>query len=494
MKTISIRHNRLLPSKKTIDRLTCLIVLVPGNIKENSWESVPYGSRIHGQLKNRKAACNAGDIETLDLPNVFATHVVVVFVSKNYDTFQRLTLARKTIKVALRCLPSTLSILFHCGERDGAPWGEALSSALYARLADLPSYKSKEAKPIALRTVHYYGLTSRVDTRRVQAEAAGNELARRLTQLPANKLTPALYRKEIGVLAKQHGWRTRFYDINQLKRKRAGAFLAVVQGSATKDAGIMHLSYRPPRAKGKPVALVGKGICFDTGGVNVKTARYMQHMQEDMAGSAVALGALLTFTQLQVTFPIDCWLALAQNHVGPDAYKPGDVVTALNGTTIEVVHTDAEGRMVLADTLALAARNKPRLIIDYATLTGACVYALSTRYSGVLTNREAYLSPLIEVGRISGERIWPFPIDEDFDEALESDIADLKQCALDGEADHIIAARFLKRFVEDTPWVHIDLAAGRHRGGLAHIPTDTTGFGVRFTLELLLGRYLEQSK
>jgi leucyl aminopeptidase len=222
--------------------------------------------------------------------------------------------------------------------------------------------------------------------------------------------------------------------------------------------------------------------------MNLKTSRHMHGMHEDMEGSAVALGTLLALTRLKAPFAIDCWLALAQNHIGPRAYKQNDVVTACNGTTIEVIHTDAEGRMVLADTLALAAREKPRLIIDYATLTGTCVYALGTRYSGAFTNRDALTPAIIAAGRESGERVWPFPLDDDYDQALESGIADIKQCTLEGEADHILAARFLKRFVADRPWLHIDLSAGNSKGGLAHIPTDVTGFGVRFTLNLLLDR------
>ncbi len=142
--------------------------------------------------------------------------------------------------------------------------------------------------------------------------------------------------------------------------------------------------------------------------------------------------------------------------------------------------------MVLADTLALAARKRPALMIDYATLTGACIYALSSRYSGACSNRPAFIDSIMRAGRDSGERVWPFPLDEDFDEALESKIADLKQCTLGGEADQILAARFLRRFVDDAPWIHIDLAAGNHKGGLAHIPTDITGFGIRFTTRLLL--------
>lgn len=151
--------------------------------------------------------------------------------------------------------------------------------------------------------------------------------------------------------------------------------------------------------------------------------------------------------------------------------------------------------MVLADTLALACKEKPQLLIDYATLTGACIYSLSSRYSGVFSNRDTLHATLTTAGRDSGERVWPFPLDKDFDEDLKSTIADTKQCTLEGEADHILAARFLNRFVDSKiNWVHVDLAASNRKGGLGHIPTDTTGFGVRYTLNLLLQQdALEQS-
>ncbi len=494
MKTITFRHSKALPRGKSIDRFSALVVLLPNDSGSVSWQRVPYGDRIKAFLKQRKVTRKAGETTTFDLPNQLSTHTVLLFEPETQEAFQRLTLAGKIAKQLFSVSPRKILIVNCIDEKVGAPLCEAFMSALLARCAELPSFKSTKPKPASLQSIHYVGLTKRIDTRRLLAEAQGNELARHLTLLPANSLTPGLYRREVNRIAKRQGWRVRFLDIAELKRKKAGAFLAVAQGSTVKDAGILHLSYRPTKSKGKPVTLVGKGICFDTGGVNVKSARYMQNMHEDMEGSAVALGTLLALTQLKVDFPVECWLALAQNHIGPEAYKPNDVVTATNGTTIEVVHTDAEGRMVLADTLSLASRSKPKLIIDYATLTGACVYSLSSRYSGAFTNRDHFTTPLIEAGRISGERVWPFPTDEDFDEAIESDIADVKQCALDGEADHIIAARFLQRFVGDVPWIHLDLSAGRNRGGLAHIPTATTGFGVRFTLELLLGNRLDLSQ
>jgi leucyl aminopeptidase len=200
---------------------------------------------------------------------------------------------------------------------------------------------------------------------------------------------------------------------------------------------------------------------------------------------------LIALSELRIPIAADAWLAITENNIGPSAYRPQEVVRACNGTTIQVIHTDAEGRMVLADTLALAARTRPRLTIDFATLTGACVYALTERYSGVFTNRPELAARLQSAGADSGERVWNFPLDEDFDSDLESTVADIVQCAVEGKGDHILAARFLKRFIGDrNPWVHVDLSSATRRGGLAHVGTEITGFGVRLTLELLLAQKL----
>jgi len=183
---------------------------------------------------------------------------------------------------------------------------------------------------------------------------------------------------------------------------------------------------------------------------------------------------------------LDCWLALAQNHISPKAYKQNDIVKALNGTTIEVIHTDAEGRMVLADTLTLASRGKPDWMIDFATLTGSMAMALGARYSGVFGNRDELVQRAVSVGKQSGERLCAFPLDEDYEAALDSKVADIKQCTLDGGADHILATRFLKRFVEhDVPWLHVDLSASRCEGGLGSVASDVTGFGVAWGLQML---------
>jgi leucyl aminopeptidase len=182
---------------------------------------------------------------------------------------------------------------------------------------------------------------------------------------------------------------------------------------------------------------------------------------------------------------VEAWLALAQNHIGPRAYKQNDVVTSIDGTTIEIIHTDAEGRMVLSDTLALAARTKPNAILDFATLTGSMKTALGNRYCGIFSNREALIDDAVAAGKATGERVCPFPMDADYESALDSAIADVKQCSMEGQADHILAARFLRRFVHDVPWVHMDLSASTCPGGLGASASDVTGFGVAWGVEML---------
>lgn len=473
------------PTVAQVDRLEAWILVVPGAMPAARWRRLPYGRAIAAR---RRRGGRAGEVFATDLPNARGTRAVVIEASDG-AAFARLGLARRAVERAVESDPRTIA-LSPVGLDDDAAgaWLEALVSAALARGARMPTLKSAGRERGRLRSVRVLGHRSGDAFARARAEAAGNALARYLSAQPASELTPGVYRERVARLAREQGWTMEFLDTAALRRRGAGAFLAVTQGSAPDDAGIVRLGYRPkagrPRAS---LALVGKGICFDTGGVNLKTARGMLGMHEDMQGSAVALGTLLALSTLEVDFRIDCWLALAQNHVGPEAYKPGDVVRAADGTSIEVIHTDAEGRMVLADTLVFASREKPSLILDFATLTGACVHALGKGYSGVFTNREALNAELVAAGRTSGERVWPFPQDADYDEALESPIADVRQCAVDGGADHILAARFLSRFVQGgRPWVHVDLSSATHKGGLAHVPTDTIGFGVRFATALLL--------
>ncbi len=324
--------------------------------------------------------------------------------------------------------------------------------------------------------------------RQGQALGDANNSVRTLADMPANELNPATYEAHARDFAKSHGLSYEFWDIAELKKKKAGAFLAVNRADPDSKAGIVILKYRPKKpSKNTPVlALVGKGLCFDTGGYNVKTGSYMYGMHGDMTGSALAIALCGYFAKTQAPFEVHAYLAIAENLISPTAYKPNEVVIACDGTSIEVIDTDAEGRMVLSDTLALVRRTKPTLCIDYATLTGAAIRSLDTRRAAVFSNREDLAELAVAAGRKSGERTWSFPIGEDYRDMLKSKIADLQQCASVNNADHIYAATFLSHFIGDeTPWVHVDLVPAENKGGLGLASTDTTGFGVLWTRQFV---------
>ena len=363
-------------------------------------------------------------------------------------------------------------------------------AAALAAAFRLPDFKSRSARSHQVNSPDRHD--EKIDLKRTLAEAQGNNLARWLTALPANKLDAVEYVSVLRELAGQHGWQFKKYGVAELKKKGAGAFLAVAQGNADDSACIVRLRYRPGGSKKAPaLSLVGKGIIFDTGGTNLKPFMSMLDMHIDMGGSAVAVGTLLAITELGLSDSVDCWLAITENRTGPTAYKSQDVVTAANGKTIQTIHTDAEGRMALADTLVFACKDKPRFILDYATLTGACISAVTARYSGVFTNQPDLHPVLKKCGQESGERVWPFPIGKEFMEELKSDTADFKQCSPNAGGDHILAASFLNEFVDEKiSWVHVDLSAMQRKGGLAHVPTEITGFGVRFSMHLIVDKHI----
>ena len=406
--------------------------------------------------------------------------------------FEQQTVLRKALQLLLAEKPGEITIGVSGPAARRRHAAELAVYSAWVNGARLPERK-KKPESAELQVIRLCGYKTPDGFSAQRAVAEGNLLCRELTVLPPNELTPGGYRRRAGQLAKQRGWRHEEYDMKRLRKMGAGAFAAVAQGSAEQDAAIVHLRYRHPRAK-KSFALVGKGICFDTGGHNLKSARYMQGMHKDMNGSAVALGILLAASGARLPVQLDCWMAIARNDISPRAYHQNEVVTALDGTTIEIVHTDAEGRMVLADTLALAARARPDLMVDFATLTGSMHVAVGERYSGIFATSEDLARRAIAAGKASGERVCVFPLDEDYDEALDSDIADVKQCTMEGEADHILASRFLKRFTDDRPWLHMDLSSARCKGGLGAVATDTNGFGVAWGVEFLKMMLLARSR
>ena len=451
--------------------------------EEVLFSSLPFYEVLTSKLQ--RAGLTAEDLKqkpvTLEMAE--GTLISVCQLEAKASTFAMSTLLRAAVKPLLAEHPERIALAVYSKKH----------ASLFARLAAYVTLLNAQALPVLkqkapgqkLREIGVFGVKGLDWTSEVTALVAGNTVCRALTMTPPNMLTPALYRQCLLTMAHEKGWQYTEWDTEALKQLGAGAFVAVAQGSDPQDAAIVKLSYRHPQAQ-KTLALVGKGICFDTGGHNLKSSKYMQGMHQDMNGSAVAIGVLQAISAQQLAINVDCWLALAQNHIGPNAYKQNDVITALNGMTIEIVHTDAEGRMVLADTLTLASREKPDVIIDYATLTGSMQTALGSRMSGIVVNREPLAQQMIEAGAISGERVVAFPYAEDYDSELDSEIADIKQCTMDSDADHILAARFLGKFIEgEVDWCHVDLSSYAHKDGLGAVASEVNGFGVALTLQWL---------
>jgi leucyl aminopeptidase len=487
---------RLLPAADTpkiaraaateVAELDAILAIVPDPPAKSLFEQLPESERWQGL--NARSKPRSGTVRTTVLANRRQTLAVLGYMGAEASTFERLALAGRMLKeVSSRC-PESIG-LTALGDEVAAQGGvDALLAAALASAFQMPAFRSRTSEDATIRRLALLD-AAKVDIPYATAAARGNNLVRWLTALPPNMLDAQGYHATIAKLAKAHKVGFEWLDEQSLRRAGANAFLAVSAANVRRDAGIAHLSYRPPgnKARSPDIALIGKGILFDTGGVNLKPHRSMLDMHIDMSGSAVALATLLALVELQAPLAVDAWLAITENQIGPNAYRPQEVVKAANGVTIQVIHTDAEGRMVLADTLALAGKTQPRFMIDFATLTGAAVYSLTERMSGVLTNRPKLAAKLVEAGRTSGERVWNFPFDADYDTDLESKVADVLQCSADGKGDHILATRFLSRFVpDDIAWAHVDLSSATRSGGLAHINTDITGFGVRYALELIL--------
>ena len=471
---------------KAVESVDQLLLILPKRPKPAVWSALPQGNRLRALMKKRRPTTFPA-VETR-LSNKRQTRVVLGTIAPDATAFEQLSLARRLVTAAVGEKPGCLGVaVVGFDATISAALYEAGHAAAQAAAFRMPSFKRKP-RAGQVRSIRLLGLPERLDLDRSLAGASGNNLARWLTALPPNKLDACAYADLAKSLAGEYGWDFKRYATRDLKKLGAGAFLAVAQGNDDDSAAIIRLRYRPAAKNASPeLSLVGKGIIFDTGGTNLKPFASMLDMHGDMQGSAVALGTLLAIAELKLPIAVDCWLAITENRTGPRAYKSQDVVTAANGKTIQTIHTDAEGRMALADTLVLATREKPQLVIDYATLTGAVISAITTRYSGVFTNRPDWHPVLKRTGQSCGERVWPFPIGKEFLADLRSEVADIQQCAVSAPGDHILAGSFLGEFIENnTPWVHVDLAASNRKGGLAHVPTEVTGFGVRFTLSLLL--------
>jgi leucyl aminopeptidase len=275
--------------------------------------------------------------------------------------------------------------------------------------------------------------------------------------MPPNLCHPSYLAEEAKTLGKAYkNLKVEILDEKKLKELGAGAFLAVAQGSDQPPRMIV-LNYQGGKKADKPFVLVGKGVTFDTGGISIKPASGMDEMKYDMCGAASVFGTLKAVLELELPINLVCLLACAENMPSGGATRPGDIVTSMSGQTVEILNTDAEGRLVLCDTLTYAERFKPQAVIDIATLTGACIVALGAHTSGLMGNDEALLQQLLKAGQSADDRAWQLPLFDEYQEQLDSPFADIANIG-GPKAGSITAGCFLSRFAKKYHWAHLDIA------------------------------------
>ena len=382
------------------------------------------------------------------------------------------------------------TVAFAVDDLPAAPIGFGAKIASYR----FTKHKTVFKKPVTVKEFHIMTDKAQIAQSCYEpyfAVAKGIHTARDLVNEPANAVTPAAFAKRAEELQK-YGLMTEIYTPDQLRAKGLNMMLGVAQGSANPPRLVVVQWRGCPNDKNTHVVLVGKGVTFDSGGISLKPAKGMEDMKEDLAGAATALGTLQTLAMRKAKVNAAAVMAMVENLPSGTAQRPGDIVKSLSGVTVEVVNTDAEGRLILGDALWYAQeRFKAPVVIDLATLTGAIVVALGTRYAGLFTNSDELGVRLEKAAADSGEKVWRMPMDDEFDEQIESDIADIRNTSNAGRAGgSITAAAFLKRFVmPETKWAHLDIAGVALQEKCTPLtPKGGSGYGVR-----LLNRYIQDN-
>jgi leucyl aminopeptidase len=318
---------------------------------------------------------------------------------------------------------------------------------------------------------------------------SGVFLTRDLVSEPPNYLNPERFVYEIKKLSKL-GLKVDVFDYSKMKKIGMNALLGVSQGSKNLPYFVT-ITWKPNNSKNKkPLSFIGKGVCFDTGGISLKPAKFMEDMKYDMAGAGAVVGLMKTLALRKSKSYVVGAVALVENMPGGSAQRPGDIVKSYSGKTIEVLNTDAEGRLILADAIYyIDEQFKPELIVDLATLTGAIVVSLGSEYAGLFSNNDKLSEKLIKAGEIENEKLWRFPLHKNYDKLMDSKIADIQNINYSGGAGSITAAQFLQRFLKNnTPWAHLDIAGmAWTKKDLETIPTGATGYGVK-----LLNKFVEK--
>jgi len=370
---------------------------------------------------------------------------------------------------------------------------EAITVGLIAGSWEYPDLKtpppeSERRKPLEKASI----LTNNTDDFRNaltngQAIGTGHSLARRLAMMPGNHCTPEYLAKTAQEIAGRYGMGITVLGRREMEAEKMGSFLAVAQGTP-QEPKLIAMEYKGGKPSAKPVVLVGKGLCFDSGGISIKPAQGMEFMKFDMCGGAGVLGTMEAIGQMKPEVNVVGIIGATTNMPSGTAMNPGDVVMAQNGKSIEIINTDAEGRLVLADCLSYAKRFNPDVVIDAATLTGACVIALGHTASGVFSSEDSLIAEILAAGKRAGEPGWPLPMWDDYKDLIKSDVADVKNSG-GRPAGAVTAAMFLKEFAEGYSWAHLDIAGTAYsESDLVTIPKGPTGVPTGTFIEFIRGR------
>jgi leucyl aminopeptidase len=403
----------------------------------------------------------------LHYPQGLATKKLLLVGAGKPERFSHAEL-RKIAGAALRYLRSrgVKSFVFFAGEKERTPAAaQAIVEGLLHAEYDSDKYQTDKKPNRAIDRVALLGfpadsraeIESAIERGKIISES--ENFARDMINEPSNRLTPRMLASRAEAMAKEAGLELDILDEKRIAELKMGALLGVAQGSAEPPRLIV-VRYRPAQKKpNSPVlALVGKAVTFDTGGISIKPANNMEEMKTDMSGGATMLAVLRALARLKPSIEVMAVVPATENMPGGRAQKPGDVQIAMSGKSIEIINTDAEGRLILADAICYAKKLGATHLIDAATLTGAIVVALANVHVGAFGTPREFLDRVLESARAQGEKMWPMPIDDEYQEMIKSKIADIRNTGSGKGGGSITAAWFLKEFAEDTPWVHLDIA------------------------------------
>ncbi|MDC3060704.1 leucyl aminopeptidase [Candidatus Pelagibacter sp.] len=473
-----------LDKKKGLNKNTAVFIYSNVNLSrfEGTIDSKIY-PKISEYLKKNK---NSKDNKIISLNQDFDQNLIVIYLSKKNGELESEKLGAKFYDFLKS--KNIYDIHIKTPETKNYLDIESFIHGVELKSYEFNLYKTKKNNKTINIFVDKSALSKK--SKKLNAILNGVNLTRDLVSEPGNILHPDEYAKRVSKL-KNTGLKITIYDEKQLKKMGCNALLGVGQGSI-RGSYLVTMEWNGNRNRSKPLAFVGKGVCFDTGGISLKPAKFMEDMTYDMAGSAVVVGLMKNFAMRKAKINAVGVIGLVENMPGGNAQRPGDIVKSFSGKTIEVLNTDAEGRLVLADALTFTEKKfKPEFIIDLATLTGAIIVALGSEHAGLFSNDDKLSKKLYEVGEKVDEKVWRMPLNQNYDKLMDSKNADMQNINYVGGASSITAAQFLQRFIlNKTPWAHLDIAGmafSKYGGALNS--SGATGYGVRLLNKLVEDHY-----